>query len=135
MRALVIVLALFLAPAATMNAIASPQSEVRALLLHQSRLFKQQRWRALYATLTPRLRARCPYARFVRTQRQNHAILGSNFQLRDIRVRIETRTRAIAAYSFVKNGQVIVRVTFRVRDVYVKSGSRWLDEYDRVSGC
>jgi len=130
-----LVAAVFAAPTTGSGGVSSVQTEVRATLLHQSRLFKQQRWRALYRTMTPRLRARCPYARFVRTQRENYSILGSNFQIRNIRVRAETATRAIAAYSFVKNGQTVVRVTFRHRDVYVKMGGRWLDEVDRVSGC
>ena len=122
-------------PASGAGGISTPQTEVRATILHQASLFKQKRWRTLYQTMTPRLRAKCPYARFVPVQRENYSILGSNFQLRNIRVRAETGARAIAAYSFVKNGQALVRVTFSHRDVYVKVGSRWLDELDRVSGC
>jgi hypothetical protein len=130
--ALVVALAV---PSVGASATSSPQTEVRAVLLHQVRLFKQQRWRALYRTTTPRMRASCPYATYARVQRRNYQVLGSDFQVRNIRVRIETRTRAIVAYDFVKNGRLIARATFRDRDVYARVNGRWLDELDRVSGC
>jgi hypothetical protein len=133
--ALSLVAAVLIAPAGFARA-SSPQGEVRAALLHQARLFKKQRWRALYTqTTTARLRAACPYARFVRAQRLNYAILGRNFQLRGIRVRVLAPTRAIVAYTFARNGASIVRVSLRDRDLYVKVGRRWLDETDRVSDC
>jgi hypothetical protein len=120
----------FLAP------IASAQgTSPRATLLQQATQMKQAKWRAMYATYTPRFRRACPYSRFVQASRQTRTILGTNFQIRGIQVRIETPRRAIVAYTFVGNGQAIARVTFRHRDVYVKSGSRWYDELDRVSAC
>ena len=67
--------------------------------------------------------------------RHTRSILGTNFELRGIQVRMETPRRAIVAYRFVKNGQTIASVTFRHRDVYAKIGARWYDELDRVSAC
>ena len=116
--------------------IASAQGTTpRATLLQQAQLLKQAKWRAMYATYTPRFKRSCPYARFVTQQRQNRRILGTNFQIRGIQVRNETPTRAIVAYTFVKDGRPIAQVTLRHRDVYVKSGGRWLDQLDRVSAC
>ena len=107
----------------------------RATLLQQASLLKQAKWRAMYATYTARFRRNCPYARFVRNGQQTRQAIGTSFQLRDIRVRFETQTRAIVAYSFVRNGRTLARVTFRHRDVYAKIGPRWFDQLDRVSTC
>lgn len=110
-------------------------STPKATLTQQASLFKQGKWKAMYATYTPRYRRSCPYARFVTGQRQARSLIGTTFQLRGIQVRTETRTRAIVAYRFVRNGRTIASVTFRHRDVYVKIGSRWYDELDRVTSC
>lgn len=107
----------------------------RATLLQQATLIKQAKWRAMYATYTQKFRRNCPYAKFVQNGRQTRAALGPSFQLRGIQVRMETPRRAIVAYRFVKSGQTVAAVTFRHRDVYVKVGSRWHDELDRVSAC
>jgi hypothetical protein len=125
----VLVVAL-LAPAAS-----AQRSTPRATILQQVSLFKQAKWRAMFATYTPRARRICSYSRFVAVQRENRRLLGTNFQLSGIRVRNETATRAIVAYRFVRNGRTLAEVTFRHRDVYTKIGSRWFDELDRVSGC
>jgi hypothetical protein len=131
LRALLAVLAVaLLAPAA-----AAQGTSPRATLLQQATLLKQAKWRPMYATYTARFRRACPYSRFVTNSRQTRALLGPNFQLRDIRVRMETPRRAIVAYRFVQGGRTFVTVTFRHRDVYVKIGSRWYDELDRVSAC
>jgi hypothetical protein len=107
----------------------------RATLLQQAALLKQAKWRAMYATYTPRYRRSCPYTRFVQNARATRRVLGPDFELRRIQVRLETASRAIVAYSFVRNGQTLARVTLRHRDVYTKIGSRWYDERDRVSSC
>ncbi len=107
----------------------------RTTLLRQASLLKQANWRAMYATYTPRFRRSCPYATFVRHSRQTRQVLGTNFQLRGIRVRLETARRALIAYSFVRDGRTLGTVTFRHRDVYVLIGSRWFDDLDRVSTC
>lgn len=106
-----------------------------ATLTQQASLFKQSKWKALYATYTPRFRRACPYSTFVTGQRRARSLLGTNFQLRGIRVRMETRTRAVVAYRFVRNGQTIANVTFGDRDLYVKIGPRWYDQLDRASSC
>lgn len=102
-------------------------STPKATITQQASLFKQGKWKALYATYTPRFRRACPYSRFVTGQRRARSVLGTNFQLAGIRVRMETRTRAVVAYRFVRNGQTIANVTFSHRDLYVKIGSRWYD--------
>ena len=107
----------------------------RTTILRQASLLKQAKWRAMYATYTPRFRRSCPYATFVRRSRQTRQVLGPNFQLRGIRVRLETPRRALIAYRFVRGGRTVATVTFRHRDVYVLIGSRWFDELDRVSTC
>ena len=116
--------------------IASAQGTTpRATLLQQAQLLKQGKWRAMYTTYTPQYRRACPYSRFVQNARQTRQVLGGNFQVRNIRVRNETSTRAIVAYTFFKDGRAIARVTLANRDVYVKSRGRWYDQLDRVSGC
>ena len=107
----------------------------RATLLQQAQLLKQAKWRAMYATYTPRFRRSCPYPRFVENSRATRRFLGTSFRMQNIQVRNETPTRAILAYTFVKDGRAIARVTLRHRDVYAKIGSRWYDELDRVSAC
>lgn len=130
------VLALALAaPASVSGASSSPQTEVKALLLKQVQLFKQARWRAMYATYTTRFRRSCPYPTFLEAQRQTRQILGTRFTIEGIKVRVETATRAIVAYRFVRNGRTVASVTFASRDVYTRIGSRWYDELDRVSSC
>ncbi len=130
LAALAVVLA---APASVAST--SQAAEVRAVLVKQAGLLKEGRWRAMYATYTPRFRRSCPYAKFVSQSRQTRQILGPNFKLQGISVRAETATRAIVAYRFVRDGRTIAQVTLKHRDVYVKIGSRWYDELDRVSAC
>ncbi|MDQ3777847.1 MAG: hypothetical protein M3310_03120 [Actinomycetota bacterium] len=116
--------------------IASAQAtSPRATLLQQATLLKQARWPAMYRTFTAQFRRSCPYATFVARQRATRRVLGTSFELRAIRVRLETPTRAVVAYSFVRNGQTLGRVTLAHRDVYSRVGGRWYDELDRVSSC
>ena len=129
------VVAALLAVAALAPIASAQGTSPRATLLQQAAQVKQAKWRAMYATYTPRFRRSCPYSRFVQNGRQTRSILGTNFELRGIQVRMETPRRAIVAYRFVKNGQTIASVTFRHRDVYAKIGARWYDELDRVSAC
>ena len=107
----------------------------RTTLLQQASLLKQGKWREMYATYTPRFRRSCPYATFVRHSRQTRQVLGPEFELRGIRVRMETARRALLAYTFARGRRTIATVTFRHRDVYVLIGSRWFDELDRLSTC
>ena len=123
------------APASATVAFPPQEAKVKAVLVNQATLFKQGRWRAMYATYTPRFRRNCSYSKFVAAQRQTRQILGTRFTLQVTRIRVESTTRAIAAYRFVKNGRVVAQVTLRNRDVYTRIGSRWYDELDRVSTC
>ena len=119
---------------------AAPHSEsdrVKAVIFTQVKLFKQGRYRAMYdRTITRKFRATCPWARYRGAQLLLRRFLGARFTLRGVRARMLSRTRALLAYRFVRvNGQVAGRTTFSDRDIYVKVGRRWLDEFDRVSGC
>jgi hypothetical protein len=124
-----------LAPPAVSGAHEQGAQDPRATIRLQASLLKQAKWREMYATYTPRFRRSCTYARFVRNGRQTRQILGPEFELRGIRVRMETRTRALLAYTFARGRRTLARVTFQHRDVYVRIGSRWFDELDRVSTC
>ena len=124
-----------LAPPAVSGADAQRAEHPRTTLLRQASLLKQGNWRAMYATYTPRFRRNCPYATFVRQARRTRQLLGPEFELRGIRVRMETARRALLAYTFARGRRTIATVTFRHRDVYVLIGSRWFDELDRVSSC
>ena len=133
------VLAVLAALAATARpGTAAPAAEadkVRAVLLQQAALFKAGRWRAMYATYTPRYRARCPYAAWARSQRRLQQEIGTSFTVRNVRVRV-TGTRALVAYRFVSAaGETIGAVDFADEDVYTRIRGRWLDEYDTVSSC
>jgi hypothetical protein len=131
-RVVVAVFALALvAPAASAPSASTP----RATILQQVSFFRQGKWRAMYATYTARFRRSCPYRRFVRAQLEARQILGTNVQVRGIRVRNETARRALIAYTVVRNGQTLGRVTFADRDVYLRVGSGWFDDLDRVSTC
>ena len=126
---MLIVLA-FAAPAAW-----AQRADPKATILQQIALYKQGKWRAMYATYTPRFRRSCGYRRFVSVQTRNRGVTGTSFQLRGIQVRRETPSRAILAYRLVQGGRTVLQVTFRHRDVYTRIGGRWYDELDRVSAC
>jgi hypothetical protein len=114
---------------------ATDAGEVRALLLRQSELSKQGRWREMYKTYTPRYRERCPFTKFVADQRAVRKELGTRFALRGIRVRVRG-AQATAAYKAVApSGRTLGAVTFADGDRYTRIGGRWYDEYDRVSAC
>jgi hypothetical protein len=124
------------AAAALLAPLAAAQgSSPQATLLQQANLLKQGNYRALYATYTPQFRRNCPYARFVRGQRTGRRMLGTDFSVTGIQVRMETPRRAIVAYRIVRGGRTVVNVTFRNRDVYTRIGARWHDQLDRVSSC
>lgn len=132
---LFVVLLALLAPSAVTGASTQRAQDPKTTLLKQAALMKQAKWREMYATYTPRFRRNCPYAKFVAQARQTRQILGTRFQLRGIQVRLETASRAIIAYRFVRDGRTIAAVTLKHRDVYRLIGSRWYDELDRVSAC
>jgi hypothetical protein len=134
----VVAVALFLllvvpASAALHSSGDSPQ----AVLLDQARLLKQGRFRLMYeTTYTANFRAHCPWSTYLRRQRFGRSYLGPRFTVRNIRTRTLNSTQALLAYRFVKgNGTTAADVTFRQRDLYVKIGDRWYDEYDHVSDC
>jgi hypothetical protein len=131
------VAAILALPTVVSAAAPSDRAAVRSVLLRQATLVKQGKWRQMYnATYTARFRARCPYARFVRNGRQVRAILGPNFRVDRIQIRVRPGGRqAVAAYRFVRNGRPLVSVRFSDGDVYAKIGNRWFDEHDRVSAC
>jgi hypothetical protein len=137
MRSLVLVggLALVLVVAATPAEFGS--TTPRAAILYQAKLFRQGKFRLKYeTTYTANFRARCPWSRYVADQRYGRRILGPDFTLTNIRVRMLSPTRALLAYRYTSgDGRNVVAITFRDRDLYVKIGRFWYDEYDRVSRC
>jgi hypothetical protein len=137
MRTAIAALAVVLVvPAVGGAAAPSDTTAVRSVLLSQASLMKQGRWRQMYATYTPRYRARCPYSQFVQNGRQSRALLGPNFRLDRIQVRIRPGGRqALVSYRFVRNGRPLATVRFDHGDLYAKIGNRWFDEFDRVSAC
>jgi hypothetical protein len=131
----VALLLLLVAPAAATSQ--SEADKVKAVLATQARLLKQGRFRVMYdSTYTANFRAHCPWGTYLRRQRFGRRYLGPGFTVRRVRARILSGTQALLAYRFVRaNGQVAAEVTFRQRDLYVKIGQQWYDEYDRVSDC
>ena len=118
-------------PAAT----ASDASAVATLLRRQTALWNASRWRALWATFTPRFRGRCAYRLWLAEQRALKQVLsGGKLAVRNIRVRVNA-WRAYASYTLVlgRVGRSVVKPP-RL-DLYVKIGSRWLDEGDRITTC
>lgn len=124
-----------LAPSAVTGASSQRSEDPKTTLLRQATLLKQAKWREMYATYTARFRRSCPYTKFVAQSRQTRQFLGTRFQLRGIQVRLETASRAIIAYRFVRDGRTLAAVTLKNRDVYRLVGSRWYDDLDRVSTC
>lgn len=137
MRTAVAAVAVLLAfPAVGGAAAPSDTAAVRTVLLRQASLMKQGKWREMYATYTARYRAQCPYSRFVQNGRQARALLGPNFRVDRIQVRVRAGgRRALAAYRFVVDGRPVAAVRFSHGDVYAKIGNRWFDEVDPVSAC
>jgi hypothetical protein len=137
MKRLLIPLALILMLAVPAGAADLGATSPRAAILKQAQLFRQGKFRIKYrTTYTANFRARCPYSRYVADQRYGRRIMGPNFRLRDIRVRFQPPAQALVAYKYVSgDGKRAVTVTFRDGDLYVKQGSFWFDEYDRVTTC
>lgn len=96
-------------------------------------LFKQARWRELYRTYTPRFRASCPYARWLAGTKEARRQLGTDFVVRNVRVRVRGN-RAAVTYETVDEGRVH-KVTSSSPDIYVRIGGRWLDELDSQTTC
>jgi hypothetical protein len=135
--AVVLVATALAAPAASARPAASDSdaTTVAALLRRQTTLFNAARWRALWATFTPRFRGRCAYRLWLAEQRALKQLLGGGkLAARNIRVRVSGR-RAYASYVLVlgRAGRSVVKPP--KLDLYVKVGSRWLDEGDRVTTC
>jgi hypothetical protein len=124
-----------LAVALVAPAASAQRATPKATLLQQVALLKQAKWRAMYATYTQRFRRSCPYSKFVAGQREGRRVIGTRFSVTGIRVRAETATRAIVAYRIVREGRTLGEVRLRDRDIYVRIGSRWYDELDRVTTC
>lgn len=111
---------------------ASDEAQVRDLILRQSTLHKQSRFRALYRLYTPRYRARCTYARWVQGQRVSQRRNGTSWRVRNIRV-VVRGARATARYRIVAGGEVVYET--RRPDLYVKINGVWRDELDSETTC
>ena len=133
----IVALAAALALPAGLSAVNLGPTTPRAAILYQAKLFRQGKFRIKYTTTyTANFRARCPYAKYAADQRYGRRIMGPRFTLRDVRVRLQSPTRALLAYRYVSgDGKWVVSVTFTDGDVYVKQGRFWYDEHDRVTDC
>ena len=129
-RALAVATALAaIAAAPALASIAAPATPIAVLRL-QDQYLRAGKFRPLYALFTARFRSACPYAKFVRTARQNRAAL------QGVRIVVDGQriqgTRALVNYRYVHRGKVLATVR---GDVYVRVGGRWYDERDRYTTC
>ena len=118
---------------ATTSPSASEATKVRALLVNQTRLWNQARWKPMYRTLAPRVRSRCPYPRFVEEVKFDRALVG-RLALRNVVVRVAGR-HASATYQQVAAGKVVGAMTVKHPDKFVRIGDRWFDDLDSGSPC
>lgn len=118
---------------ATTSSSASEATKVRAVLVNQTRLWNQARWKPMYRTLAPRVRTRCPYPRFVEQVKLYRTVLG-RLALRNIVVRVAGR-HASATYQQVAAGKVVGVMTVKHPDKFVRIGDRWFDDLDSGSPC
>jgi hypothetical protein len=88
----------------------------------------------LYRTYTKRVRARCPYPRFVEDVKLFRTLVGGRIALRNVRVRVAGR-RASATYQMVAGGKVVSAMTAKHPDMFVRIGDRWFDDLDSGSPC
>lgn len=119
--------------AATTSGSMSETTKVRVLLVNQTRLFNQSRWRPMYRTYAPRVRSRCPYPRFVAELKAYRVSFG-RLTLRNVRVRVSGR-QASATYQQVASGKVVSAMTRTHPDKFVRIGDRWFDDFDSGSPC
>ena len=112
----------------------SESAKVRSLLVYQTRLFNEARWRPMYRTYAPRVRSRCSYSRFVQEAKQFRALVGGPIALRNIRVRVAGR-RASSTYQMVSGGKVIGGMTAKRPDSFIQIQGRWFDDLDSGSPC
>ena len=111
----------------------SEATKVRALLATQTRLFNRSQWRPMYRTLAPRVRARCPYPRFVQ-EMQVFRTEGGRMTIRNVHVRVAGR-HASATYTQLAGGKVAGVIPAKSPDKFVRIGRRWFDDLDAGSPC
>jgi hypothetical protein len=115
---------------------AKDESEVRALIARQMKLFQQENWRELYQTYSPRFREDCSYNDFL-DGASSASLLGfdpGEADIDELDVRIEGTT-AYATYIQTYEGQDIEAVTEDDPDLYVKIDGKWYDEVDSHTEC
>jgi hypothetical protein len=112
----------------------SDETRLRAVMNRQTALFKQARWRALWQIYTPRFQRTCGYARWLRNVRRARREIGTDWTVRNQRIRIRG-DRAAVTYTVVRRGRVVNTATARSPDIYVKISGRWRDELDAETTC
>jgi hypothetical protein len=88
------------------------------------------RYRAFYALMSPRFRARCTFAKLEAMLRQQRAALRAA-SVRVLRSRV-VGANAYLDYSLVRQRKVLLTIR---GDVYVRIRGAWYDEYDRFTSC
>jgi hypothetical protein len=106
---------------------------IRGLLHQQLSLLKRGKFRQLYALTTPAFRRQCRYPRFLYDSRRLRRALGPTAVVDRVRVDFKTRRRAIVEYRYLKDRVPFMWVRFKKGDRYAKLGTRWYDDYDRIS--
>ena len=113
------------------------EAEVRRLMDRQFDLTKDQDWRQLYETYSPRFQEDCPYSEFL--DNFSGALVFSNLDLstldvdeRNLSVQGDT---AYATYIVTYEGRDVEAVTEDDPDVYVQLDGKWYDEVDSHTQC
>jgi hypothetical protein len=125
-RFVLVLVLLALALAAAPPAAPAPRADadaVKALINRQTSLFNARQWKALWATYVPSFRSSCSYAQWVAQNKTIRTRFG-RVSTTNISVRVSGR-RALANYVVRAGTKVVARPK---NDVYVKMGTRWLDQ-------
>ena len=119
-----------LAAALTLPASAAAPTTPGATLKLEIALLKAGKWQQLYQLYTAKFRQMCPYAKWVA---QGKAVQDD---FKPVTLKITktaiTGKRALLDYQFLISGKVVNKTK---GDLFVKVGSGWYDEVDKVTSC
>jgi hypothetical protein len=112
-------------------AFAAAPSTPKATLQLEVAYLKSGQFVKLYALYGPKFRAACPYAKWVAEARKSQPAF-KNVVLRVTRQTNVGQTRALLDYDYLVNNKVEHTTK---GDLYVKIGTGWYDELDKVTTC